>query len=315
MTQQDDLFLIFDGNALIHRAFHAIPPLTHQGRLVNAVYGFARVLLASLGQYQPKWVAVAFDLPGKTFRHEKFAEYKAKRVKPPQALYDQIPLIRQLVTVMGIPIMEKAGFEADDAIAAAIAQVKSQNEKVKTIIFTGDKDTFQLIDERVSVITPAKGLSQPIEYTPQKVREKLGIKPEQVVDFKSLAGDGSDNISGVPGIGEKTASELLRQFGNLEGVYERVEGVDGQERKEDQEMKVLTPAVREKLRKNKDKAFFSRELVQLRTDLDLDFHLDDCRLVDYNQEKAGKFLWELGFKSLVSRLPRAEDREKQVSLF
>ncbi|TSC97112.1 MAG: DNA polymerase I [Candidatus Berkelbacteria bacterium Licking1014_2] len=297
VMEKQDIFLIFDGNAIIHRAFYAVPLLTHNGQLVNAVYGFANVLLSNLQQIQPRWAATAFDLPGKTFRHHEFKEYKAKRVKAPQAMYDQIPIIKNMVRILGVPILEKEGYEADDVIATIVAKVKSQKLKVKSkvIIFTGDKDTFQLVDDGVSVMTPSKGLSRPIEYTPDKVVEKMGVRPGQVVDFKALAGDGSDNIPGVPGIGDKTAQDLLKKFNTLKGIYEAVKGGNPQ----------IPAAVAEKLRENKGAAEMARRLVELRADIDCHFQLSDCLVDDYNQPAAEKFFRELGFKSLLNKLPRA----------
>jgi len=200
-----DKLVLIDGNALVHRAFHALPPLrTKKGELVNAVYGFASILFRVLKELTPDYLAVAFDLAGPTFRDIEYKEYKAKRVKPPQELYDQIPLIKELIKALALPIYEKEGFEADDLIGTIVSKVpaKDRKTKVKTIIVTGDLDTLQLIDENTEVYTPQKGIKDAVIYDQSAVKKRYGIRPKQIADLKGLKGDPSDNILGVPGIGE-----------------------------------------------------------------------------------------------------------------
>jgi DNA polymerase-1 len=212
---EDKTLLLVDGNALIHRAFHAYPLLTHEGKPINCVYGFARMLIRALAQLKPHYAIVTFDLAKKTFRHEKFALYKAHRVAAPQALYDQIPMVHALVKAFGFPAVGVEGYEADDVIATFTR--KAREHKLNVAIMTGDKDTFQLVSEGVSVFTPSNGNQRGLqEVTPEQVLERLGVEPAKVAALKALAGDPSDNIPGVPGIGAKTAVTLLKEFATLE---------------------------------------------------------------------------------------------------
>ena len=219
-------FVIIDGNALIHRAFHALPPLkTPQGQLINALYGFASILFRVIKDLKPDYLAVTFDLAGPTFRDLEYRDYKAKRVKPSQELYDQIPLIKDLVKVLAIPIYEKKGFEADDVIGTITAGIKNQELGIKNIIVTGDLDALQLVDKNTEVYIP-KSAKEVLIYNQVAVKKRYGINPKQMPDFKGLRGDPSDNIPGVPGIGEKTALDLIKKFGNLEKIYQELEKSD-----------------------------------------------------------------------------------------
>src|SRR3989338_3786991 len=207
--------ILIDANALVHRAFHALPPLTSpQGMIVNAVYGFTLVLLKTIKDFKPDYMAAAFDLAGPTFRHEEFEEYKAHRQKAPDELYAQIPLIQEVLKAFGIEIFTKEGYEADDLIGSLAEKAKKnqQNGGLQTVILTGDLDTLQLVeDDKVVVFTLRKGVSDTVTYNEKSVLERYGLEPYQVVDFKGLKGDPSDNIPGVPGIGEKTAMALLQK--------------------------------------------------------------------------------------------------------
>jgi|SRR3989339_1003351 len=202
-------FVLIDGNAIIHRSYHAIPPLTNKkGELVNAVYGFASMLLKVWKELQPKYMAVTFDMAGKTFRHKKFEKYKATRKKADQELYDQIPLVHDLVRAFNIPIFERIGYEADDLIGT-IAKYLKIEKNVEVYIATGDKDTLQLIDNSIKVYTFGRGMSDIIVYDEKKFQERFGFEPKLMIDFKAFAGDQSDNIPGIMGIGEKTATDLI----------------------------------------------------------------------------------------------------------
>ncbi len=212
-------FLILDGNALLHRAWHAIPPLTTKdGRVVNAAYGFTMVVEKMLAQFAPDFMAVAWDLPGATFRHEEYKEYKATREKKAQELYDQIPIIQEILAAYDIPSLSVPGFEADDIIGT----IASHNKKkgFKTLIVTGDLDALQLVDESTHVVFFVKGLSQTTLYDPVAVEARYGLRPDQLIDLKTFIGDASDNLPGVAGIGEKTALELLQNFGSVKGVFD-----------------------------------------------------------------------------------------------
>lgn len=218
-TMASPTFLILDGNALLHRAWHAIPPLTtRDGRVVNAVYGFVNVVEKMLSQFKPEYMAVAWDLPGGTFRHDEYAPYKATREKKADELYAQIPMIQEVLSAYGIPSLSVPGFEADDILGT----ISAMNEQagLKTLIVTGDLDSLQLVSEMTTVVFFVKGLSETKLYTPEAVKERYGLRPDQLIDLKTLLGDTSDNLPGVQGIGDKTAKALLAQFGTVKGIFD-----------------------------------------------------------------------------------------------
>ena len=224
MTEKKKKTLVLiDGNALIHRAYHALPPLTtKKGEVVNAVYGFSMTLLSVLEKFKPEYIAASFDLAGPTFRHEKYEEYKATRVKAPDDLYAQIPRVKEVTQAFNIPIYELAGYEADDCVGTLARQ--AEQESVDVIIVTGDNDALQLVTPHVKVFTLRKGIKDTVLYDEKGVEAKYGFNPTQIPDYKGLAGDASDNIPGVAGIGGKTATDLLKQFGTLENIYEHLAG-------------------------------------------------------------------------------------------
>lgn len=292
--------IVIDGNALIHRAFHALPPLTTKsGELVGAVYGFLLVLFRALKDFQPDFVVATFDLPGPTFRHEKFEAYKAKRPKAPEELYNQIPKVKEILESFNIPIFEKQGFEADDIIGtiAKLVPKKQIIPRVETIIVSGDLDNLQLVDENTKVFTLRKGIKDAVLYDEEAVKARYaGLGPKQLTDFRGLKGDPSDNIPGVTGIGEKTAIQLLNQFGSLENIYKEIE-------ENTEKAKELKPSVKEKLIKYKEQAVFSKELGTMSVDVPIDFNLEKCRFGGYNKEKATDILKKFEFFSLINRLP------------
>ncbi len=214
--------IIIDGNALIHRSFHALPPTmtTKKGEMVNAVYGFTAALVKAIREFKPEYVVLTLDKKGPTFRHKEYKEYKATRVKAPDELYAQISRVKEMSEAFGIPIFEMSGLEADDLIGTIAARVDGNVEK---IILTGDLDTLQLINKHTKVYTMSRGLSDSVIYDEAAVHNRYGLAPNQMIDYKALRGDPSDNIPGVRGIGEKTAIELLKEFKNLDGVYNEVE--------------------------------------------------------------------------------------------
>jgi len=279
--------VILDSNALIHRSYHALPPFKdRQGNLVNAVYGFASVLLKIIRELEPEYLVATFDLAGPTFRDLEYKEYKAKRAKSPQDLYDQIPLVKELVGVFNIPIYEKEEFEADDLIGT-IAQ---KTKEVKNIIVTADLDALQLVNKNTEIYNLKKGVNQVAVYDQKAVMDRYGLKPEQIADFKALKGDPSDNIPGVPGVGEKTAIDLIKKFDNLEKLYQDISKSD------------CDPKLKARLLEYKKEAFFSQRLVIIRRDVPIEFNLEEARLKDYRKEEVVRFLEKLGFKSLIKRL-------------
>ena len=222
MSEIKQKLMIIDGNALIHRSFHALPDTikTKKGVITNAVYGFTSFLIKSIRELKPKYVVLTLDEKAPTFRHKKFKEYKAKRVKAPDELYAQIPLVRKVATAFNIPIFSKSGFEADDLIGTI---AKKTEKNIENIIVTGDMDTLQLINEKTKVYTMSRGVSDSVIYNDLLVKQKIGVKPSQVIDYKALRGDPSDNIPGVQGVGEKTAVELLNEFKTLNNLYKNID--------------------------------------------------------------------------------------------
>jgi DNA polymerase I len=294
MEKKRKLLVLLDGNALIHRAYHALPPLTtKRGEPVNAVYGFAMTLFSVLEKFRPDYIAASFDLPGPTFRDELYAEYKATRVAAPDDLYEQIPRVKALVAAFNIPIYEQSGFEADDCVGTLARQ--AEREGVETIIVTGDTDTLQLVTERVKVFTLRKGLKDMVLYGPTEVQEKYGFPPERLVDYKGLAGDASDNIPGVSGVGPKTATELIREHGSLEEIYTALASVK--------------PKVREKLERDREQAFLSKRLGTIDTAVPLSLDLSATVVHEYDRERLTAMLRDLEFYSLLKRLPGVPEEE------
>ncbi|MFH1534237.1 MAG: 5'-3' exonuclease H3TH domain-containing protein [Nitrospirota bacterium] len=292
--------ILIDGNAVIHRAFHALPPFkTSQGEQVNAVYGFSSILLNLLNYEKPEYIAVSFDLKGPTFRHEEYKEYKATRKKAPDELYSQIPRIKDIVRAFEIPIYEIEGFEADDVLGTLAKQIEKK-EDIKTYIFTGDMDTLQLVTEKTMVLSPARGIKEPIIYDVQKVLSKYGLKPSQVPDMKGLQGDSSDNIKGVAGVGAKTAKTLLQKYGNLENIYDHLDEITGK--------------VHDNLKNDKENAFFSRKLATIVTDVPIELDIEECRTHEYDKEKILTLFGELEFKTLMGRLTKFNNHSKEKKI-
>ena len=302
MTNKKRLILI-DGNALMHRAYHAIPPLTtRNGEMINAVYGFTSVLLGVIKELKPDCIICTFDVEGRTFRDEIYAEYKAGRKKPEQDFYDQIPRIKEVVKVLNIPIMEKKGFEADDVIGSLARQL-GKSGKIETIIVTGDLDTLQLVDENTKVFTLRKGIKDTIIYDEKGVFEKYGFGPNQVVDYKGLRGDPSDNIPGVAGIGEKGATKLLQNFGTIEKLYKAIE--------DDQTENLIKPRIKEKLIAEKEKALMSKKLATIDCEMNIEFDLKECLWGDYNKTELNKLFQEFEFYSLMDRVEDANNNQEK----
>jgi len=290
MSHNKKLVLI-DGHALAYRAFHALPEdmKTSQGELTNAVYGFTSMLLNVLRDERPTHIAVTFD-KGRTFRHEIYPDYKAHRTKMPDEMRSQMERIRQVVEALGIPIFEQEGYEADDLLGALARQAEEQG--ADTLIVTGDMDLLQLVDEHTRVLTSRWRFSDTVTYDLEGVQRRYGLTPAQLVDFKALVGDKSDNIPGVPGVGEKTAAKLLQQYGSLEGIYEHLSEVPTRFRK--------------KLEAGRDLAFLSRRLATIVRDAPVQLDLDTCRVRPFDRERVMGLFRELEFRSLVERLPKPE---------
>jgi len=299
MSKIKPKLIIIDGNALIHRSFHALPPTlrTKKGVLVNAVYGFTSFLLKALNEFHPEYVVLTLDKKGPTFRHESYAEYKATRVKAPDELYEQIPLVKKIAEAFNIPIFELSGFEADDLIGTICEKTKAE-KNLEKIIITGDLDTLQLINEKTKIYTMSRGLSDSVLYGDEEVRARYNLNPDQIIDYKALRGDVSDNIPGVKGIGEKTASDLLVEFKTLDGVYKAV--------KENSDK--IRPRILELLKEHKDNAYLSQDLATIRLDAPLKFSLNDISFTSFKLESVLEIFSEFEFRSLLPKVKDLRDR-------
>src|SRR3989338_3735010 len=248
-------FILIDAYALIHRAYHALPPLTAKGgEMVNAVFGFSSILIKTINEFKPDYMAAAFDMAEPTFRHKEYKEYKAKRPEAPPDLYAQIPRVKEILNAFEVPIFEKSGFEADDIIGTVAKNLLGKN--VEVLILTGDLDNLQLIKKNIKVLyAPPSSAKEQLIYDEKKVIERFeGLKPEQITDFKGLKGDSSDNIPGVRGIGEKTAITLLNKFGTIEKLYLAIEKSKTEN---------ISVSMLEKLKSGKDMAFFSKKIATI----------------------------------------------------
>jgi DNA polymerase-1 len=274
---------LIDGTALAYRSYYAFvrrPLLNSRGENVSAVYGFASTVIRLLNERAPSHVAIAFDTCEPTFRHEAFEDYKATREEMPDDMAGQLPSIHEFAESCGIAVLERPGYEADDLIGTLA--VRARDAGMRAVIVSGDKDFFQLVGDRVAVLDPAKD----IEYTPELVEEKFGVPPEQVIDVLGLMGDSSDNVPGVPGIGRKTAVDLVRQYGNIEGVLEHIDEIGG-------------PKRRENLRASHEQALESRALVTIELAAPVDVELEDLAAPSLGSSGAADFLRENEFPSLL----------------
>jgi len=301
--------VILDSNAVIHRAYHALPPFTTaEGVMVNAVYGYAKLLLKVIKDIKPDIVLAAFDVAGGTFRHEQFDDYKANRVAADQDLYDQIPLVQELVRGLDIPVLELAGYEADDIIGTISEQTsKTKNELV---IVTGDMDTMQLVKPGISVYTLRKSINDTIIFDTEAVIAKYQIRPDQVRDFKGLKGDPSDNIPGVPGIGDLRAVNLLHRFETLENIYTFVDKYENFDDIDKDNREALTKSIFANLKQYKEQAFFSRELATIILDAPIGDIVNTEIEYQFPVEKAKETFKKFEFFSLVKDLNILLEKEK-----
>lgn len=287
--------ILMDGNSILYRAFFALPLLNNdKGVYTNAVYGFSTILLKMLEEEQPTHMLVAFDAGKTTFRHETYKEYKGGRQKTPPELSEQFPIVKELLNAFGISHYELDQYEADDIIGTMAEQAKKNEFKVK--IISGDRDLLQLVDDSVEVAVTKKGISNVETYTPSDLKEKIGIRHDQVIDMKALMGDSSDNIPGVPGVGEKTAVKLLNQFGTLEELFEHLDEVSGKKLKEN-------------LMNHKEEAFMSKELVTINRHSPVKINLDDLTYKGYENRKVLELFKDLGFQSLLERIESNENEK------
>jgi DNA polymerase I len=288
MADRRPLLMLIDGPSLVYRGYFALPPLTlSDGTLVNAVFGFLQIVLRGMQDVKPDYAIVSFDVGKPQFRFDAFPEYKKGRPSMPDDLRAQFPIVREIAQMMGMPIRELEGYEADDVIGTLTKKATAIG--VDTMIVSGDLDGLQLVDDHVRLLTTRMGVAATVIYDEARVMERYGLRPDQMLDYKALKGDTSDNIPGVPGVGEKTAISLLQQFGTLDGIYEHLDEVKGK--------------LRDRLAEHRESAFMSREIGRIITDLPVDLELEEARTGRYDRRAVAQRLRELEFRSLIDRLP------------
>ena len=281
--------ILIDGNAILHRAYHALPPTltTRRGEPINAVYGFVSMFLRVIQDLKPSHIAVCFDRKEPTFRHKAFKKYQAHRPEMDKELDTQFEKARDVISAFGIPIYDKAGFEADDILGTLAKQAtKAQIENV--IIVTGDRDILQLVTDKVKVYLPIKGLSDAQLIGKKEVVEMLGVKPSQVDDYKALVGDPSDNYPGVPGIGPKTAISLLSKYKDVSTIYKNLDKID-------------EPAAK-KLKEGRKSAKMSQKLAEIVTNVPVKLDTDEAAKWKVDSTQVLALFAEYGFKTLTKRV-------------
>jgi len=301
--------LVLDSHSLIHRAYHALPPLeTEKKERVNAVYGFFSILIKGIQDFNPNYIIAAFDFPAPTFRHQKFKEYKIKRPPTPEDLLPQFPKTKQALSALDIQVFEKKGFEADDIIGT-ISCILSNQLGVETVIMSGDKDNLQLINEKTKVYLLKRGIKEAFLFDVQKVKEEYGgLEPGQLIDYKGLKGDSSDNIPGIPGIGDKTATDLIKEFGSLDTLYQEI-------KKQTKKAKKINKKTEEKIIEFEKQAFLSRDLATIKIDVPINFDLKNCFWGGFKEKETKEAFEELGFYSLIKRVITKESSKNNLSLF
>lgn len=306
MSEPKNTLILVDGHALLYRAFFAFPTLTTKsGLMINAIYGFTRVLLSVIKDQAPKYLAVAFDTPKPTFRHTQYVGYKAQRKEMPQELQGQIEGVKEIVKVLNIPQFALEGYEADDIIGTLSAQITADhknNGHTHVLIVTGDKDAFQLVNDDVHVLVPAHGKSGEQEFDPEAVEKKMGVRPNQIIDYKALSGDASDNIPGIKGVGPKTAVRLLQEYGTVDQMYQEIKA----QSEKVKTSKVLKGSTLTKIVEGYESAKLSQALATIDQQVPIKIDLEDCRVTGYDKAQAVKKFNEYEFNSLIKYLPPDE---------
>lgn len=294
--------ILIDAHAIIHRAYHALPPLSSPtGAPINAVYGFISILLRILRELKPDYIAAGFDLSGPTFRHKQYERYKAQRPETPPDLAQQFAVTEEALEAFGIPVFKKEGYEADDIIGTLVRKFADKDTKI--IIVTGDMDTLQLVRRGVEVYAMKKGITETVIYDPTAVRERFGFGPEQLIDFRGLKGDPSDNIPGVRGVGEKTAGDLIKKYGTIEKLYEAV-------RKSSHD---FSPSLLAKLKEGEKDAMLSRQLSVIDTDTPIEIDLEAMKYAPgMSNAKTEEFFIKYGFMSLLRRFKEQNGIPKEM---
>lgn len=290
--------LLIDGNAVMHRAFHAIPPFkTKQGIPTNVLYGFFSMLHKAVVDFSPSHVVVCFDTPKPTFRNKLFKKYQAQRPKIDDDFIVQIPSVKEALDQAGVIHLEKDGYEADDLLGT-IAEHYNKND-IKVLVLSGDKDILQLVKGNIYVISPQGGISNMTIYDRSEVQKKLGVTPEEIPDYKALAGDPADNYPGAKGIGPKTAANLIKQFGSVENIYNNLD-------------KIESPKIKQILRENKDSVLLGKKLAKIITDVKIEFAIDKTKYGGFN-DNLKDYLLKFEMKGLVSRLFAQKKQVKKTA--
>jgi DNA polymerase I len=298
--------ILIDGNAILHRAYHALPPLTNkEGIVVNAVYGFFSMFLKILEDQKPDFLVVCFDRKAPTFRKELFVGYQAKRPKMSDDLVPQIKYVHEILEKAKVEIFEVDGYEADDLIGtlanqSQISNLKSQNDGIEVFIVSGDRDLLQLVNGRVRMIAPVTGLTNMIIYDAALVEKKFGIKPAQMVDYKALVGDSSDNYPGVAGIGPKTAAGLISEYGNLEEIYKNLEKI-----------KAKNPNLALKLAEGAEAAGLAQKLAGIVLDAPITLDVKKSGIKYFDRQALKKEFEKFGFKSLLKRVSGEPEKKEE----
>lgn len=294
-----ETLVLIDGNAIIHRAFHAYPTLTApDGRETNAVYGFCAMFLKILEDLQPEYVVVCFDRAAPTFRKQLFAGYQATRPQVSDGLSPQFGLLHEVLEKMGVEIFEIDGYEADDLIGTISHQAKEQGLSV--IIVSGDRDMMQLVNSSVKVLMPVVGVTKTELYDEKKVEEKFGVKPSQIIDYKALVGDASDNYPGVAGIGPKGASNLLKEYETLENIYKHLDDIAAKNQR-----------LATKLAEGAESAGLSQKLATIVTDAPLTFNIKKSACLHLDRDGLEEAFENLGFNSLLKRIPALVKKQEK----
>jgi DNA polymerase-1 len=289
--------VLIDGNAILHRAFHAIPPLNNKdGIPTNAVYGFFTMVFKIIEDLKPEYLIVCFDKKAPTFRKQMYVGYQAKRPKMSDDLVPQIDIVHKALDKAKIQHFEVDGYEADDLIGTLSVDAKKAN--LQTIIVSGDRDLLQLVNHKVLMLAPIMGITKMTLFDEAKVKEKYGLNPLQIVDYKALAGDSSDNYPGVSGIGPKTASDLIGKYGDLENLYKHIAE--------------LPIKIQERLANDAEQAVMSKKLATIILDAPVKLNESDSEIGKMDKESLKKVFEDLGFRSLLNRFPKSEEVIKEL---
>ena len=298
-NKENKILLLIDGNSIINRAFFALPPMDNgEGLQTNAIYGFLTMMFKMIKDYKPTHISVAFDLKAPTFRHKAYDDYKAGRKKMPSELAMQMQPLKNVLDKMNIDRKEIEGYEADDILGTL--SLEGQENGYKVYIVTGDKDAIQLASDDTTVLITKKGIAEVEEYNTETVMERYGLTPSQFIDLKGLMGDKSDNIPGIPGVGEKTGIKLLTKYGSVEGVLDNIDQLKGAQKK--------------KVEENQKEAIMSKDLATIIRDVPIDFDIDSMEFGDFELSDIIKEFQELKFTSLISRVSELsnEDIEEEA---